>query len=125
MDSLASRPPIHATHDETGRVALLVPTHRNTPHILANLIFLAALSSQDSRFFISDSSCDVTKREHVVRLQAAYPFCAVSIRPQRTPLYQDVVALLEIAKSYSYVAIRADDGYMSWDNLARSVEVLE
>jgi Glycosyl transferase family 2 len=111
--------------DERGRVALLVPTYRNSPQILANLTYLAALSSQDTRVFISDSSCDATKRQHVVGLQEAYPFCAVSIRSQRTPLYQDVVALLEIAKSYPYVAICADDDYMSLDYLLRSVDVLE
>jgi hypothetical protein len=40
------------------RIALLVPTSRNTPQILADLTYLAALSSHDVRVFISDSSGD-------------------------------------------------------------------
>jgi hypothetical protein len=115
------------THDEKGRVALLVPTYRNTPQILvlANLTYLTALSSQNIRVFISDSSGDATKRDHLVRLQHAYPFCDLRIRLERTPLYQDVVALLKLARSYPYVALCADDDYMSLDYLLRSVDVLE
>lgn len=113
------------TPDETGRVALLVPTYRNTPQILANLTYLAALSSQDIRVYIFDSSSDATKREYVLRLRDAYPFCDVSIRPQRTPLYPEVMRFLEIAGSYPYVAICADDDYMSLDYVVQSVDVLE
>jgi hypothetical protein len=113
------------THDETGGVALLVPTYRTTPQILANLAYLAALSSHDIRVFISDCSGDATKREHVMRLRDAHPLCDVRIRPQRTPLYRDVVGLLETASSYPYVAICADDDYVSLDYLVHSIDVLE
>ena len=47
------------------------------------------------------------------------------IRSQRVPLYQDVVALLETVDSYRYVAICADDDYMSLDYLVQSIDVLE
>jgi hypothetical protein len=83
------------------------------------------LSSQDIRIFISDCSGDATKRERVVHLQNTYPFCNVSIRDQRTAFYQDVVALLETTSSYPYVAICADDDYVSLDYLVRSVDVLD
>jgi glycosyltransferase domain-containing protein len=107
------------------RAAVLVPTYRKTPQVLANLAYLAALSSPEIHFLISDCSADPEKKDYLNRLEREHPCVSVVCRPQRTPLYRDLVTLLEQARYYDYVSICADDDYISLPYLTQSIELLD
>jgi len=107
------------------RAALLVPTYRKTPQIMANLAYLAALSSPNLHVWISDCSADREKKNYLNRLKSQHPFVKLLFHKQRVPLYRDVAASLALMQSYNYLSICADDDHVSLPYLEGSIEVLE
>jgi hypothetical protein len=107
------------------KAALLVPSYRNTPQILANLAYLAALSSSKMHVWISDCSADKEKQDYLKRLKNEHPFVRLLLRPKRVPLYPDVAAAMNEMQSYAYASICADDDYVSLPYLEGSIDILE
>jgi hypothetical protein len=107
------------------RAALLVPSYRKTQQVLANLSYLAALSSEKMHVWISDCSGDRGKQDYLKRLKKEHPFVRLLLREGRVPLYPDVAAAMNEMRSYAYVSICADDDYVSLPYLEGSIELLE
>jgi len=103
----------------------LVPTYRKTPQIMANLAYLAALSSPNLHVWISDCSADREKKTYLDRLKNEHPFLKLLFHKERVPLYKDVAASLALMQSYDYLSICADDDYVSLPYIEGSIEVLE
>src|SRR5215471_4461914 len=108
-----------------GRAALLVPTYRKTPQVLANLAYLAALSSPELHVFISDCSVDSEKHDYLNRLKREYPCVSLVLGKERLPLYRDVSGVLNHIHSYDYLSICADDDYVSLPYITESINLLE
>jgi hypothetical protein len=106
-------------------ITVLVPTLRKSPQVMANLSYLAAISSERCRVMISDCSTDPEKHAYLVKLQELHPLLQLALRAESTPLYQDIAESLPMAAPSRYTAICADDDLMSLDYLLRSVEMLE